>query len=128
MRILNWNDSPDTILTEAVECLRQGGLVVFPTDTLYGLGADATNDKAVRRLFKAKRRPLEGALPILIADIEQATELVRKMPNLALMLGSRYWPGPLTLVIERAPRFRSLALGGGDSVAFRVPDHPVALD
>ena len=127
MRILNWNDPPDTVLTEAVEYLRQGGLVVFPTDTLYGLGADATNDKAVRRLFKTKRRPFEGALPILVADIEQATGLTKGMSDLALMLGSRYWPGPLTFVIERAPGFRSLALGGGDSVAVRVPNHPIAL-
>jgi L-threonylcarbamoyladenylate synthase len=127
MRVLNWADSPDQTLTAAVECLRQGGLVAFPTDTLYGLGVDAGNDKAVDRLFQAKRRPPEVPLPILIATVEQAATLTESMPALALKLGYLYWPGPLTMVLERSPAFESLALAGGDSVALRVPDHAVPL-
>jgi L-threonylcarbamoyladenylate synthase len=127
MRIINWLDSPDPTSAAAVECLRQGGLVAFPTDTLYGLAADAANDEAVQGLFRAKRRSPEVPLPILVASPEEAARVVKVMPALALRLGSRFWPGPLTMVLERSPTFRSLALTGGDSVALRVPDHAVPL-
>ncbi|MGA2284717.1 MAG: L-threonylcarbamoyladenylate synthase [Dehalococcoidia bacterium] len=127
MRILNWSELPDAALTAAVDALRQGKLVAFPTDTLYGLGADAANDEAVRKLYEAKRRPLDAPLPILIADIDQTSALVHEMPELALMLASRFWPGPLTLVLRRAETFHSVALAGGDTVALRAPAHPVPL-
>ncbi len=127
MRILNWSESRDAALTAAVDAVRQGKLVAFPTDTLYGLGADATNDEAVRMLFQAKRRPLDAPLPILVLGTDQASELVQEMPPLALKLASRYWPGALTLVMKRAETFHSLALAGGDTVALRAPDHPVPL-
>jgi L-threonylcarbamoyladenylate synthase len=127
MRVLNWAASPKDVLETAVDCLQHHGLVAFPTDTLYGLGVDALSNKAVRRLFRAKRRPLEGALPILVSDIQQATTLAKNMTDLALMLGSRYWPGALTIVTERTRGFRSLALAGGDSVALRVPNHDIPL-
>jgi L-threonylcarbamoyladenylate synthase len=127
MRILNWSDSPDAVLAAAVDALRQGKLVAFPTDTLYGLGADAANDQAVHKLYEAKRRPLDAPLPVLVADIDQASELVHEMPDLAPRVGSRFWPGPLTLVLNRAETFQSLALAGGDTVALRVPDHPIPL-
>ncbi|MGD0116230.1 MAG: L-threonylcarbamoyladenylate synthase [Dehalococcoidia bacterium] len=127
MRIFNWGDSPDAALTAAVDSLRQGKLVAFPTDTLYGLGVDATNDEAVRWLYKAKRRPLDAPLPILVDGVDQASALTQEMPELALRLASCCWPGPLTLVLKRGAAFHSLALGGGDTVALRAPDHAVPL-
>jgi L-threonylcarbamoyladenylate synthase len=127
MRILNWLESPDATSAAAVKCLRHGGLVAFPTDTLYGLAVDPSNDEAVQRLFRAKRRSLDAPLPILVASPEEAGEVARVMPALALRLGDHFWPGPLTMVLERSLAFRSLALGGSDSVALRVPDHAVPL-
>jgi L-threonylcarbamoyladenylate synthase len=127
MRILNWLESPGPTSAAAVECLRQGGLVAFPTDTLYGLAADAASDEAVHRLFRAKRRAPDAPLPILVASHEEAARLAKAMPPLALKLGHLFWPGPLTMVLERSPAFHSLALGGGDSLALRVPDHAVPL-
>jgi L-threonylcarbamoyladenylate synthase len=127
MRILNWAESPDATLTAAVECLKRGALVAFPTDTLYGLAVDAGNEQAVVRLFQAKRRPPGTPLPILIASVEQAATLTTGMPALALKLGYLFWPGPLTIVLARSPAFQSSALAGSDSVALRVPDHAVPL-
>ena len=127
MRVLNWAESPDATLTAALECLKQGGLVAFPTDTLYGLGADVGSDGAVQRLFQAKRRSPGTPLPILIASVEQAATLTTGMPALALKLGDLFWPGPLTMVLERSPAFQSSALAGSAAVALRVPDHAVPL-
>ncbi len=127
MRLFNWSDFPDAALAVAVDALRQGKLVAFPTDTLYGLGVDATNDEGVRCLCKAKNRPLDAPLPILVADVGQASALTQEMPELALRLAYRHWPGPLTLVLKRAGTFRSLALAGGDTAALRAPGHPVPL-
>jgi L-threonylcarbamoyladenylate synthase len=127
MRVLNWLESPDPMLAAVVACLKQGGLVAFPTDTLYGLAADVANDEAVGRLFRAKRRPPDAPLPILVATMDQAAGLAKAMPELALKLGAQFWPGPLTIVLDRSPRFRSLALAGGESVALRVPGHDVSL-
>jgi L-threonylcarbamoyladenylate synthase len=127
MRVLNWLVSPGPTLAAALDCLKQGGLVAFPTDTLYGLAADVMNDEAVMKLFQAKRRPLTEPLPILIQSIDQAGDLAKGMRNLALKLGIRFWPGPLTMVLDRSPAFQSLALAGGDSVALRIPDHDVPL-
>jgi L-threonylcarbamoyladenylate synthase len=127
MRIIAAPSTADLSLTEAVDCLRRGGLVAYPTDTLYGLGAAAGDDEAVRRLFQAKNRPLDNPLPILVASIEAAQEIAQMEPSLALRLASHFWPGELTLVLPREPGFHSLALAGGDTVAVRVPNHRVPL-
>jgi len=112
---------------EAVDCLRRGGLVAYPTDTLYGLGAAAGDDRAVRRLFQAKNRSLGNPLPILVASVDTAQEIAQMEPSLALRLASHFWPGGLALVLPRSPGFHSLALAGGDTVAVRVPNHRVPL-
>jgi L-threonylcarbamoyladenylate synthase len=127
MRIIAAPSAADPSLTEAVDCLRRGGLVAYPTDTLYGLGAAAGDDGAVRRLFQAKNRPLDDPLPILVASVEAAQEIAQMEPSLPLRLASHFWPGGLTLVLPREPGFHSLALAGGDTVAVRVPNHPVPL-
>jgi len=113
-------------LEEAAAILRRGGVVIYPTDTLYGLGALAACDAAVERVFRLKGRPGDKPLPLLLAGPEEMAGVVESPSPLAWELIRRFWPGALTLVLPRAPGFRSLALAGGDTVALRVPDHPLA--
>jgi len=114
----------DGALSEAVAVLKGGGLVAYPSDTVYGLGAAAGDALAVERVFAVKDRDTEKALPLLLADIADLTPLCAQVPFLARVFAQRYWPGPLTLVLRRSPVFQSAALGGDDTVAVRVPDHP----
>jgi L-threonylcarbamoyladenylate synthase len=107
---------------EAVRVLRDGGLVCYPTDTVYGIGAAAGDDVAVRRLFAVKGRSLDKPLPLLLADVSDAARVAEVTP-LAKALATRFWPGALTIVMRKAVSYRSLALAGGDTVALRVPDH-----
>ena len=107
---------------EAVRVLRDGGLVCYPTDTVYGIGAAASDDAAVRQLFAVKGRPLDKPLPLLLADVSDAARVAEVTP-LARALATRFWPGALTIVMRKAVSYRSLALAGGDTVALRVPDH-----
>ena len=104
--------------------LREGGLVCYPTDTVYGIGAAAGDDGAVRRLYAAKGRSPGKALPLLLGDASQAAWVGEETP-LAKALAGRFWPGALTLVFQRRRDFVSLALAGDETVAVRVPDHPV---
>jgi L-threonylcarbamoyladenylate synthase len=105
-----------------VRILHRGGLVCYPTDTVYGIGAAAGDDAAVRRLFTVKGRPPDKALPLLLADPSHAAWVADVTP-LARALSARFWPGALTIVMRKAPSYRSLALAGGDTVALRVPNH-----
>ncbi|MCH8920471.1 MAG: threonylcarbamoyl-AMP synthase [Chloroflexi bacterium] len=107
---------------EAVRVLRDGGLVCYPTDTVYGIGAAAGDDAAVRRLFAVKGRSPDKPLPLLLADVSDAARVAEVTP-LARALATRFWPGALTIVMRKAVSYRSLALAGGDTVALRVPDH-----
>jgi L-threonylcarbamoyladenylate synthase len=110
-------------LAEAVAVLKGGGLVAYPSDTVYGLGAAASNERAVARAFAVKGRLSEKAVSLLLADVEDMGPLCVEVPPSARLLAQRFWPGPLTLVLRRSPGFQSAALGSGDSVALRVPDH-----
>ena len=110
-------------LAEALAVLKGGGLVAYPSDTVYGLGAAASDERAVARAFAVKGRLSEKALPLLLADVDDMTPLCAEVPPIAKLLTERFWPGPLTVVLRRSPSFQSPALGGGDSVALRVPDH-----
>ena len=114
-------------LDEALRLLRQGELVCYPTDTVYGIGAAAGDDAAVRRLFAVKGRPLDKPLPLLIADAGDATWIADVTP-LARTLMGRFWPGGLTIVMRKAERFHSVALAGQETVALRVPDHPLVRE
>lgn len=118
----------EAVLEEAARRLRDGGLVAFPTDTLYGLAAVASQERAVTRLFEAKERPRDRPLPILIASAADVDGVATQVSPAARRLMKAFWPGGLTLVLRRHPRFRSPALAGGDTVAVRVPAHPVALE
>ena len=114
-------------IAHAADVLRSGGLVAFPTETVYGLGADATNPSALRRLFAVKERPLDHPVIVHVARAEQLDDLGRDVPEIAHALAEACWPGPLTLVVRRrVDRVAAEATGGRDTVGIRVPDHPVA--
>ncbi|HEU5348526.1 MAG TPA: L-threonylcarbamoyladenylate synthase [Ktedonobacterales bacterium] len=122
---------PDAIPPEAIaraaSLLRAGEVVAFPTETVYGLGADATNATAVERIFAAKERPLSDPLIVHLAEAAQLGTVARDIPPEAERLAERFWPGPLTLVLPRGPRIPLIVAAGGDTVGVRVPSHPVAL-
>ena len=113
-------------IARAAECLRRGGLVAFPTETVYGLGVHALDRAAVLRLFEAKQRPANDPLIVHVASLDLVTGLVTGVPAVARELASRFWPGPLTLVMRRAPDVPREVTAGLDTVAVRVPSHPVA--
>ncbi|MDX1600742.1 MAG: L-threonylcarbamoyladenylate synthase [Anaerolineales bacterium] len=106
--------------------LAKGGLVAFPTDTVYGLGADLHNEAAIERIYQVKQRPKDKAIPVLLAGPDQLDEAARPPGDLAARLANRFWPGPLTLVLPRQSGLPA-NLGPGDSVGVRVPDHEFAL-
>ena len=110
----------------AADILRAGGLVAFPTETVYGLGADASNQAAVARLYAVKRRPLDHPVILHFADADTAFTWAHKAPASALKLAEWFWPGPLTLILERSLRAKNFVTGGQDTVGLRVPSHPVA--
>ena len=114
-------------IERAAELLRQGKLVAFPTETVYGLGADATNGLAVAAIFEAKGRPRFNPLIVHVSNLEEARRLA-EFNTLALAMAGAFWPGPMTLVLQRRPRsgLSDLVSAGLDTVALRVPDHPVA--
>ncbi|MBI4233661.1 MAG: threonylcarbamoyl-AMP synthase [Chloroflexi bacterium] len=112
-------------IQEGVAILRRGGLVAFPTDTLYGLGADGLNEAAVERVFEAKGRPYGMPLPLLLADPADLGRVASPVPDLALTLARRFWPGPLTLVLPKAPAVPTVVAGRGWTVGVRLPNHPV---
>ncbi|MCS6903153.1 MAG: L-threonylcarbamoyladenylate synthase, partial [Candidatus Bipolaricaulota bacterium] len=113
-------------IRRAAEVIRAGGLVAFPTETVYGLGADALNEHAVRRIFEAKERPPDDPLIVHIAQTQELARLARTIPERAWDVAQRFWPGPLTLVLERAACVPTVTTGGLETVAVRAPAHPVA--
>lgn len=115
-------------VARAVEVLRGGGLVAFPTETVYGLGADATNVAAVSRIFAVKGRPSGHPLIVHIPEASFLPRYARDVPEPAWRLAARYWPGPLTVVLRRAPSIPNVVTGGQETVGLRVPAHPLALD
>ena len=112
----------------AADLLIDGKLVAFPTETVYGLGADALNPAAVKRIFEAKGRPSDNPLIAHIASLEQLTQLVREVSPLAKLLMERFWPGPLTLVMDKDRDLPDDLTAGLDTVAVRIPEDPIALD
>jgi L-threonylcarbamoyladenylate synthase len=117
----------DSELDRAVAILRAGGLVAFPTETVYGLGADASNPAAVRKIFEVKGRPATHPLIVHLADAVQLSNWAREVPEHARRLARKFWPGPLTVILKRAPGISDVVTGGQDTVALRVPSHPLAL-
>lgn len=115
-------------LDRAVTALRAGGLIALPTETVYGLGADASNEVAVRRIFAAKGRPATHPLIVHVASLADARSWSSDLTPLGETLASAFWPGPLTLIVRRSARASDAVTGGQDTVGLRVPAHPVALE
>jgi len=113
-------------VARAAELLRAGGLVAFPTETVYGLGADASNAAAVARLYAVKRRPPGHPVIVHFDSAERAFAWAREVPEAACKLAARFWPGPLTLILKCSPLAKDFVTGGQDNVGVRVPSHPVA--
>jgi L-threonylcarbamoyladenylate synthase len=111
----------------AASIIREGGLVAFPTETVYGLGADALNSKAVLALFKAKKRPLDNPPIIHVENISDVYRLAKRVPSKADKLMREFWPGPLTLVFKRSKTVPDVTVAGLDTIAVRMPQHAVAL-
>jgi L-threonylcarbamoyladenylate synthase len=114
-------------IKRAADLLRQGRLVAFPTETVYGLGADASNPDAVAGIFKAKGRPADHPLIVHIASIDSLYDWASTVPEAALKLAARFWPGPLAMILNKKPEVPLEVTGGQQTVGLRMPDHPVAL-
>jgi L-threonylcarbamoyladenylate synthase len=114
------------LIRHAAAVLRAGGLVAFPTETVYGLGANAHDESAVKKVFAAKGRPADHPLIVHLADAAQLDEWAHDLTPAARTLAAKFWPGPLTLVVKRASHVLDAVTGGQDTVAIRVPSHPVA--
>lgn len=117
----------DEQIARAAEIIRSGGLVAFPTETVYGLGANALNPEAIARIYAVKKRPFASPLIVHVADEAMARALTETWPHVAKTLASRFWPGPLTLVLKKAAVVPDLVTANLDSVGIRVPNHPLAL-
>lgn len=115
-------------IAAAAQILAEGGLVAFPTETVYGLGANALNDKAVRSIFAAKGRPADNPLIVHVGRFEDVAPLVRRLPDIAHQLARLFWPGPLTMVLPVSPSLPKVVTAGLDTVGVRLPAHEVARD
>jgi L-threonylcarbamoyladenylate synthase len=116
-----------TEIKKAAKALMDGHLVAFPTETVYGLGADATNEKAVSRIYSAKGRPTDHPLIVHISSINQLDKWAVDIPEYALKLANEFWPGPMTLILKRSVIAKDFVTGGQNMVGLRIPSHPTAL-
>lgn len=122
------SNSSQAMIKVAARKLKAGYLVAFPTETVYGLGADATNEKAVSRIFEVKARPTNHPLIVHILSISQMDNWAIEIPNYAKKLGKSFWPGPMTLILKRSQLASNYITGHQDSVGLRIPAEPIALD
>lgn len=121
-------ETTNMAVKEAAELLANGRLVAFPTETVYGLGADASNDEALENLFKVKGRPTKHPVIVHLAEHEQVGDWCAELPDAAIVLGKLFWPGPMTLVLKKAEHVHDMITGGQDTVAIRIPSHPMAQE
>src|SRR5687768_17064328 len=121
------NNPAASAIAKAAQILQSGGLVVFPTETVYGLGANALDARAVARIFAAKGRPAINPIIVHVATMDHAKNLVADWPDAAQSLAAELWPGPLTLVLPKRDIVPDLVTAGGATVGVRIPAHPVAL-
>lgn len=112
----------------AARIIKNGGLVAFPTETVYGLGANALDEEAVQKIFIAKNRPIDNPVIVHIANIDDLYMLAERVPDEALKLASKFWPGPLTLLLKKSELVPDVTTAGLDTVAIRMPNHPIALE
>jgi len=116
------------IIAKAVETLKSGGLVGLPTETVYGLAADAGNEDALRKIFLAKKRPIDHPVIVHIAEISQLDRWTKNIPDDALKLAKAFWPGSLTLILQKADKVSKIVTGGQDTIGVRIPNHPITLE
>jgi len=116
------------IVKEAVALLQQGKVIIFPTDTLFGLAANASDENAVKRIYQLKKRPLSKGLPVMIPAKEFIHIIADDLKDYALSLIEKYWPGPLTIVVRKKPLILDFVTGNSPNVAIRIPHHPLDLD
>ena len=116
----------DEDFAEAAKLLKEGKLVAFPTETVYGLGGDAFDPTASKRIYAAKGRPSDNPLIVHIADVEELKKLCKDVPQTAYELAKEFWPGPLTMIMKKADCIPKETTGGLDTVAIRMPSHPIA--
>lgn len=128
IKIVDENCIDEKIMEEAGELLKSGALVAFPTETVYGLGANALDEKAAAKIYAAKGRPSDNPLIIHIADMESLGLITEEIPKAAYMLAEKFWPGPLTMVMKKSDVVPYGTTGGLDTVAVRMPSHPIALE
>jgi len=114
-------------IKNAIFILKKGGIVAYPTDTVYGLGANALNEAAVLKIFAAKGRPRDSALPILLSQVSQMEDVAVDIPDIAGLLAERFWPGGLSLVLKASRLIPDVVTGGGDKIAVRIPAHPIPI-
>jgi L-threonylcarbamoyladenylate synthase len=134
-KLVKWDDLRMEIISnprqdeikKAAQALKDGHLVAFPTETVYGLGADATNEKAVSRIYAVKARPTDHPLIVHISSIDQLDRWAVDIPEYAMKLAKEFWPGPMTLILKRSEIAKDFITGGQENVGVRVPSHPVAL-
>lgn len=112
---------------KGISVLERGGVVAFPTDTVYGVGAGASLQSAVERVYQVKERPRSMALPLLLAHTSQLSEIAEPVPPVAWLLARRFWPGALTIVLPQSIAVPDIVTAGGDTVAVRIPAHPVPV-
>jgi L-threonylcarbamoyladenylate synthase len=115
------------ITEKACEIIEAGGVIIFPTETVYGIGASIHNESAIKRIFELKKRPLSKPLPVMISNLDQLNELASEIPESAKEY-LKEWPGPLTLVFKKSEKVSDLITSGGKTVAIRMPDHEIALE
>ncbi len=128
MTPLEMSHANPTAIQEAVTVLRQGGVVAFPTETVYGLGADASNPDALARLYSIKGRPTRHPVIVHLSHPSELTRWAKDIPAGAEVLAEAFWPGPLTMILKRAEHVLDFITGGQDTIGLRIPNHPVALD
>ncbi len=127
-KIAKIKDLSDPDLLWAAELIKKGEIVAFPTETVYGLGADALDPQAVKKIYVAKGRPSDNPLIVHIASVEQLYEVAAAVPETAELLAERFWPGPLTMILPKSEKIPPEITAGLDTVAIRMPNHPVALE
>lgn len=128
IRKIKCEDVDFEVIAEAAQVIKQGGLVAFPTETVYGLGGDALDEEAAAKIYEAKGRPSDNPLIVHIADMEHLEKIVKKVPEKAYQLAEKFWPGPLTMIFEKEDVVPYGTTGGLESVAVRMPGHKAALE
>ncbi|MBD5637295.1 threonylcarbamoyl-AMP synthase [Clostridium botulinum] len=125
---LDENNIDEHVISKAGNILRQGGLVVFPTETVYGLGANALDKDAVKKIFKAKGRPQDNPLIVHISKVKDIEKLVKKIPPIAQKLMDKFWPGPMTIILKKKDIIPNETSGGLDSIGIRMPSNKIAME